>query len=78
MRNRSIVLLIVLATGCGTTPRRAAPRPCVIRVYFCTDSTCASAATRAQISAAEARFHARADVWSVRRARSGWRSPALS
>ena len=64
MRRRSIVLLIVLATGCGTTPRRAAPR--VIHVYFCTDSTCSSAATRAQMKAAEARFRVRTDVWSVR------------
>jgi cell division protein FtsX len=59
-------ILVALIAGCGAAAREAAPLKCVVRVYFCTDDTCAAAATHAQVEAARARFRARDDVWSVR------------
>ena len=60
------LILVALMAGCGATAREAAPLKCVVRVYFCTDDTCAAAATRVQVDAVRARFRASDDVWSVR------------
>ena len=61
----ALVLLLALA-ACGTAGREAAPLKCVVRVYFCTELTCGTAATRAEVAAARRRLNAREDVWSIR------------
>jgi cell division protein FtsX len=66
MRRSSALILVVVASACGAAGREAAPLKCVVRVYFCTDTTCNAPATKPQEAAARRRLSARDDVWSVR------------
>jgi cell division protein FtsX len=59
-------LVGALVGGCGSAAREAAPKKCVLHVYFCTKDLCGRAATAEQMQRVEARLSARDDVYSVR------------
>jgi cell division protein FtsX len=56
---------VVLVAGCGSGMREAAPKECVVRVFFCTADICGRPATREQINQVTARLSGREDVYSV-------------
>jgi hypothetical protein len=58
------LLLALLAGGCGSTAREAAPAKCVVHVV-CTKDLCERAATGAQMQRVEARLRERGDVYSL-------------
>jgi cell division protein FtsX len=68
MRTRAAALLglIALVAGCGSATRQAAPARCVVRIYFCTETTCGHTATRGQITRVSNRLRRSGDVASVR------------
>jgi cell division protein FtsX len=59
-----VTVVVLLLVGCGSA-REGAPLGCIVHVYFCTDRTCATAATRGQIGRLETQLRARHDVYSV-------------
>jgi cell division protein FtsX len=66
LRSAVAAAAFVAATaGCGVA-REAAPARCVVRVYFCTASTCSRPARKAQVSALSSRLRRDPDVYSVR------------
>lgn len=67
MRRLLVALgFLALTAGCGNAARQAAPAGCIVRVYFCTEITCARAASKAQIRTLSRRLAIDHDVFSVR------------
>jgi cell division protein FtsX len=57
--------VVVVAAGCGTAARQAAPARCVVRIYFCSEVACGRAASKSEITTLSRRLGTDDDVYSV-------------